>query len=207
MSTMETTSDRPREGRRPVRLGVVDESELVMLGVDGMVRRHPHRVHFSHVRSHDLDVVLCDPVGRDIDLENYLVGVVADTPARVLAFTWASDPTTARRALAAGAHGWLSKASSSSDLVAAIEAVHRGEAVAGTESLHDELDLRNGATSLSVREREVLTLICRGLSNQEIAAELFVSVNSVKTYIRQIYQKIGVSRRAQAVAWGIARHF
>jgi DNA-binding NarL/FixJ family response regulator len=204
---METTSDRPREDPRPVRLGVVDESELVVLGVDGMVRRHPHRVHFSDAGSHDVDVVLCDPVGRALDLEKYLVSVVAETPARVLAFTWASDLTTARRTLAAGAHGWLSKTSSSSDLVAAVEAVHRGEAVAGTESLREDLDPRDGATVLSVREREVLGLICRGLSNQEIAAELFVSVNSVKTYIRQIYQKIGVSRRAQAVAWGIARHF
>jgi NarL family two-component system response regulator LiaR len=53
----------------------------------------------------------------------------------------------------------------------------------------------------------VLGLICRGMSNLEIADQLFVSVNSVKTYVRQIYQKIGVSRRAQAVAWGLAHGF
>ncbi len=57
---------------------------------------------------------------------------------------------------------------------------------------------------LSTREGEVLELICRGMSNLEIADALFVSVNSVKTYVRQIYQKIGVTRRAQAVAWGLA---
>jgi two-component system, NarL family, response regulator LiaR len=69
-----------------------------------------------------------------------------------------------------------------------------------------------GATSpaasvLSVRESEVLELICAGLSNLEIAERLYVSVNSVKTYVRQIYQKIDVSRRAQAVAWGLAHGF
>ena len=48
---------------------------------------------------------------------------------------------------------------------------------------------------------DVLKLICRGMSNLEIAAELYVSVNSVKTYIRQVYQKTGVTRRTQAVAW------
>lgn len=205
---METTvDDRGPRGDHPIRLGVVDESELVVLGVDGMVRPHPHRVRFARSEHRDVDVVLCDPVGRAVDVEQYLGDLVEGTSARVLAFTWASDLTTARRTLAAGAHGWLSKTSSSSDLVAAVEAVHRGEAVAGTESLRDELDLDDASTLLSVREREVLTLICRGLSNQEIAAELFVSVNSVKTYIRQVYQKIGVARRAQAVAWGIARHY
>jgi DNA-binding NarL/FixJ family response regulator len=202
-----TATDHSLRGDRPIRLSVVDESELVMLGVDGMVRRHGDRVRFADSERLDVDVLLCDPVGRRVDLERYLVDIVAETTARVLAFTWASDLSTARRALAAGAHGWLSKAASSSDLVAAVEAVHRGEAVFGTEALHDEVDGSDGSTVLSAREREVLSLICRGLSNQEIAAELFVSVNSVKTYIRQIYQKVGVARRAQAVAWGIAHHF
>ena len=53
----------------------------------------------------------------------------------------------------------------------------------------------------------MLDLICRGMSNLEIADQLFVSVNSVKTYVRQIYQKIGVTRRAQAVAWGLEHGF
>ena len=60
---------------------------------------------------------------------------------------------------------------------------------------------------LSTREAEVLDLICCGMSNLEIAEQLFVSVNSVKTYVRQIYQKIGVARRAQAVAWGLGHGF
>ena len=64
-----------------------------------------------------------------------------------------------------------------------------------------------GVADLSTREAEVLDLICRGMSNLEIADQLFVSVNSVKTYVRQIYQKIGVARRAQAVAWGLAHGF
>ena len=65
----------------------------------------------------------------------------------------------------------------------------------------------SGVADLSTREGEVLDLICRGMSNLEIADQLFVSVNSVKTYVRQIYQKIGVGRRAQAVAWGLAHGF
>ncbi|MCW2795296.1 response regulator transcription factor [Nocardioides sp.] len=191
----------------PIRVGVVEEPELVMLGVDGMLRRHPDRAALTasaDYLSPRVDVLLCDPVGRTVDLEGYLDRVFAATAARVLAFTWTTDEATARRVLAAGAHGWLSKASSSADLVAAVEAVHRGEPVAEAEA-HRTAD--PSPTGLSGREREVLGLICRGFSNQEIADELFLSVNSVKTHIRQIYQKIGVARRAQAVAWGLAHPY
>jgi len=56
---------------------------------------------------------------------------------------------------------------------------------------------------LSMREAEVLALISAGLSNAEIAARLFISINSVKTYIRAAYRKIGVVRRSQAVIWAM----
>ena len=60
---------------------------------------------------------------------------------------------------------------------------------------------------LSRRESEVLALVVRGLSNNEIAAALFLSINSVKTYIRSTYRKIGVNTRSQAVAAGLERGF
>ncbi len=59
--------------------------------------------------------------------------------------------------------------------------------------------------TLSAREAQVLVLIGRGLSNHEIAERLFLSINSVKTYVRTLYRKIGVVRRSQAVVWA-ARH-
>ena len=59
------------------------------------------------------------------------------------------------------------------------------------------------ADDLSARERDVLELIAAGLSNQEIAERLYVSINSVKTYIRAAYRKIGVERRSQAVVWAV----
>lgn len=58
---------------------------------------------------------------------------------------------------------------------------------------------------LSDREEEVLRLIAAGLTNREIAEQVFISINSVKTYIRSAYRKIGVNSRSQAVAWGL-RH-
>jgi DNA-binding NarL/FixJ family response regulator len=60
---------------------------------------------------------------------------------------------------------------------------------------------------LSAREAQVLALIGRGLSNQEIAAHLYLSINSVKTYVRTLYRKIGVVRRSQAVVWATRHGF
>jgi DNA-binding CsgD family transcriptional regulator len=60
------------------------------------------------------------------------------------------------------------------------------------------------ARTLSMRERQVLTLLGTGLTNAEIADQLFVSMNTVKTYLRSAYRKIGVARRSQAVLWVLA---
>lgn len=149
-----------------------------------------------------VDVLLCDPVGRTVQLEDYLSTVTALTEAPVLVFTFGTSPSSVRRALAAGASGFVSKSVGADALSAAVSAVHRGETVAPESVRHASVP-----GDLSTREAEVLELICRGLSNLEIADHLYVSVNSVKTYVRQIYQKIGVARRAQAVAWGLANGF
>ena len=60
---------------------------------------------------------------------------------------------------------------------------------------------------LTQRESEVLALITQGLTNQEIADRAYISINSVKTYVRTAYRKIGVTRRSQAVSWGMQHGF
>ncbi|MGZ4466593.1 MAG: response regulator transcription factor, partial [Nocardioides sp.] len=120
---------------------------------------------------------------------------------RVVVFSWSLDPLHVRRALAAGAAAYLPKTLSAEELVAAIEAVHRDAPEVG---LPVPLEL---PADLTTREAEVLALVCRGLSNDEIATQLYLSINSIKTYIRQVYRKTGMSRRAQLVAWGLHRGF
>lgn len=58
---------------------------------------------------------------------------------------------------------------------------------------------------LTLRESQVLALITHGMTNLEIAEATYLSINSVKTYIRSAYRKMGVERRTQAVLWGLAR--
>lgn len=65
------------------------------------------------------------------------------------------------------------------------------------------MNLVDPTAQLTPRETEVLSYIAVGLSNREIAAELFLSVNSVKTHIRSAYRKIGATRRVEAVRWAI----
>ena len=68
---------------------------------------------------------------------------------------------------------------------------------------HPDVTLVDPTAQLTPRETEVLSYIAVGLSNREIAAELFLSVNSVKSHIRSAYRKIGVTRRVEAVRWAI----
>jgi DNA-binding NarL/FixJ family response regulator len=201
---------RTRGGRSPIAVGVYDEPELIVSGVDHMLARSRPPADVVTIPADadrdqvEVDVLLCDPVGRHVQIEEYLAAVVALTLAPVLVFTWSSSPSNVRRSMAAGARGFLSKGTSSETLAAAVEAVRVGQTIVPSERL---VRTPHGMAELSARETDVLDLICRGMSNLEIAEQLFVSVNSVKTYVRQIYQKIGVTRRSQAVAWGLSHGF
>lgn len=195
-----TSSGQERAARGPVRVGVLDEPELVTTGLVSMFGPHADRVALavldgSTTSTDDLDVVLYDPLLRDRDLRDHVEQVSGLGRARVLVYTWNTRAPGLSEVVGAGALGIVPKSSTTRELLAAVEAAHRGESVDGSDRDHELFPL------LSQRESDVLRLICRGLSNLEIAAELYVSVNSVKTYIRQIYQKTGVTRRTQAVVW------
>ena len=198
---------RARGATPPLTVGIYDEPELVVSGVEAMLARAGHVVDVVDVVDAEpraVDVLLCDPVGRSVQLEAYLGAAAALTKAPLLVFTWSNSPSSVRRALDWGARGYLWKGTGRDGLAAAVQVVANGDVLAPERT---RPTMPDGVAPLSVREAEVLDLICRGMSNLEIAEHLFVSVNSVKTYVRQIYQKIGVTRRAQAVAWGLAHGF
>ena len=139
--------------------------------------------------------------GDGVDLEDY----VRDSGAKVVIYSWNLEPDLIERAIAGGACGYLSKVLTGPAIVAALERIMSGEAVivAGEHetSVGAAGDWPGRAAGLSPREAEVLALITHGLSNQDIAERAYVSLNSVKTYIRSAYRKIGVERRPQAVIW------
>ena len=204
----------------PIRVAIVNDYEIVVAGVAAMLAPHHDRVNVVELDSNlpvvsDVDVILYDTFGQvqgdGVDLEDLLHG----SDARVIIFSWNVQDDLVARALDRGASGYLSKGAPAEVVVAGIEAVHRGDRVAPTLQV-DEASQSPQADGgewpgrefgLSAREAEVLALITQGLSNQEIADRTYLSINSVKTYIRTAYRKIDVNRRAQAVAWGMKHGF
>jgi NarL family two-component system response regulator LiaR len=200
----------------PIRVAVVNDYEIVVAGVAAMLAPHGERISVVELDSSlpvisDVDVILYDTFaavqGDGVDLEDLVHG----GDARVVIFSWNVDADLVRTAIDRGAAGYLSKGLDAEQVVAGIEAVHRGETITPAEV---EVDDRAASGEwpgrefgLSAREAEVLALITQGLSNQEIAERTYLSINSVKTYIRTAYRKIDVTRRSQAVAWGMRHGF
>jgi two-component system nitrate/nitrite response regulator NarL len=120
------------------------------------------------------------------------------------------DSAVAYRALAEGAVGFLSKEASSEAVCDAITAAARGETVLSPEvqsGIADEIRLRSAPErlSLSARESEVLALIAEGLSAPDIGKRLHLSPATVKGHLQSLYEKLGVSERAAAVAEAMRR--
>jgi DNA-binding NarL/FixJ family response regulator len=131
-----------------------------------------------------------------------------DRPARVLILTTFDLDDYVYEALRAGASGFLLKDRPPEELVAAVRVIAAGEALLApsvTRRLIEEFARRAPAVKpteldqLTEREREVLVLMARGLSNAEIARTLFVAETTVKTHVGRVLHKLGLRDRAQAV--------
>ena len=191
---------------------VVNDYLVVVAGVNALLAPYGDRVevverHTVTSGSVPVDVALYDtfaaPVGRNARLEalleDPLIGAVA-------VYSFAVDVRSVDDAMARGAQGFLAKSLSAIELVEGIEAIAAGENVTRTgpgRSVMRSDQWPAKDAGLSPREAEVVGLIVQGLSNQQIAEDCYLSANSVKTYIRSAYRKMGVTTRARAVAWGI----
>jgi DNA-binding NarL/FixJ family response regulator len=121
----------------------------------------------------------------------------------VLLYTWDAAAEFLTLADDAGVSGVALKSQTGESLVEVIERVAAGERI-GFENIQRGRQAWDHE-ALSMREQEVLALIACGMSNAEIGRELFLSVDTVKTYVRRLYGKLGVRNRAQA-ALHAARH-
>ena len=122
-----------------------------------------------------------------------------DAPTRVLLMSGLATSEMAQRALEAGADGFIDKQATADELCAALWAVARGERVVSPRLVPSE------GVSLSARECEVLRLVAEGLSAPQIAEQLVLSSHTVKTHMRNLYEKLGVTDRAEAVAVAMRR--
>ncbi len=134
--------------------------------------------------------------------------VIAASPKTgVIAFTMYANPAYVYEAMHAGASAYVLKSASKEELLQAVRAVHAGSGFLQAEVtkplLHRlALEAKHGAgkSAPTARELQVLELVGEGKSNKEIASALEISDETVKTHLRHLYEKLGVSDRAQAVA-------
>lgn len=191
-----------------LRVALSNDYDVVLRGLEALLAPYADRVEVvASSTSTDLgegvDVILFDTFGRLPRRDEKLGRIVAENPgARVVVFSWDSYPPDIARAH--GAVGWIDKRVTGDELVQRLEEVHEGDPVeAHGEGADDPRDWPGRAQGLTPREAEVLGFVCRGLTNEEIAARSFLSINTVKTYLRGAYRKAGVSSRTRAVLWGI----
>lgn len=163
------------------------------------------------IRAESPDVAVVDYQMPDLDGLDVVRAVVRDDlPTAVLLLSAITDSAIVFAALEAGARGYLAKDAGRADVVSAVEQVARGRTVVPPElagALADQIRLRASSAGpvLSERERQVLDGFARGLSIPQVAAELYVAPSTVKTHTQRLYEKLGVSDRAAAVAEAMRR--
>lgn len=196
----------------PIRLAIVDDYDVVVAGVAQMFRAYTDRVRVVDLAANepvtvDVDIALYDTFAQgeadstdlDVVLANPLAG-------RVVVYTWVFDERVIDAALRKGVGGYLSKTLPAAQLVTELERIHAGEVVvspATSKAATAGQDWPGRSEGLTARESEILSMIAQGKSNAEIAAATYLSPNSIKTYVRNAYAKIGVTSRTQAVLWGV----
>jgi DNA-binding NarL/FixJ family response regulator len=204
------------ETTRPLRLAIIDDYEVVAVGVAHMFDHYRERVEVAHIQELDAtegeyDVVLLDTFALGRDALDDLDILVANVRARaVVLFTWVFDQEVVDDALRRGASGYLSKALAAADLVDALERIAAGETVVSdppASRVPVGQDWPGREEGLSERESEIVSLITQGRSNADIADLMHLSINSIKTHIRSAYAKMGVSSRTQAVRWAFTHGF
>lgn len=191
----------------PIEIALLNDYELVVAGIRRMLEPYSSRVVVVEtvVGSADVDqradIALYDTFGRaQLGTDRIAQLVAAPNIGSVVVYTSSMPADTVESLLGMGVSGCLSKSLSAIDLVRSLERVHRGEITVAMRSSGGPSDFSSPNNKLSYRESEVLALLSQGLRNRAIAKALFVGEETVKSHLKSIYRKLGVSSRGEAIA-------
>lgn len=205
---------------KPLQLTLHNDFPVVALGLRTMLAPFGDRVVLVEVATEmpvlgPVDLTLFDTFGtvrsEDHDIDRILS---SDAAGRVAVYSWNMHPQLVDDALSKGCSGYVSKGLDGKELVEVLERIHGGEVVVSTETddrndgkkaiaEKSEVSWPGKNEGLSPRESEIIAMIVQGHTNNDIAERSYLSINSVKSYIRSAYRKMGVERRSQAVRWGM----
>jgi DNA-binding NarL/FixJ family response regulator len=208
--------DEPsREPGERIRVLVADDHPVVRAGLAAVIAQEADLELVAQAengergvalfREHRPDVVLMDLRMPIIDGVQAIRTITAEFPAaRILALTTYEGDADIRRALEAGARGYLLKDMLLTDVITAIRAVRRGDRVipAAVAARLAEFPERSDLTE---RELEVLQLVARGLSNKQVARAIGRTDETVKIHLKNMFAKLGVADRTEAVTIALAR--
>jgi two-component system response regulator DevR len=202
-----------------IKVGIVDDHSIMRQGLRAMLDREPdlrvvgdadgERSAIAMVAQASPDVVLMDlklTIDGGCEGLDLCAKVAGRFPeSRILVLTTFADEWLVREAIRQGAKGYVVKDVDLTELIRAIRAVYRGESAFDARSasavvswLRREPDTEATA-QITPREREILALLARGLSNVAIGKRLYISDTTVKFHVTNLMHKLGARRRAEAV--------
>jgi len=195
---------------KPITVALVNDYEIIVHGLAAMLAQFSDRVTIVDISVGDeprrkAEVALFDTfAGRRYAIDRAREMARDGFVDHVLLYTWDAGAEFLSLADEAGVSGVALKSQTGAGLVEVIERVANGERI-GFENIQRGRQAWD-QESLSMREQEVLALIAFGMSNAEIGKELFLSIDTVKTYVRRLYSKLGVRNRAQAALHAAGHH-
>jgi NarL family two-component system response regulator LiaR len=201
----------------PIRVMTIDDHEIMRDGIRFVLLAFEDIEFVGEARRGEDAVQLCQEVNPEVVLVDMKMAGMdglqttaaikqACSDVQVLILTSFHDPNLVRRAIRAGAVGYLLKDASKEDLAAAIRAAKSGQTTFSPEAAEDLLaDSTDTSVELTDREREVLTLLAQGMSNKEIGKQLHRSPFTVRHHVSQLIKKLGAANRAEVAAIAVER--
>jgi NarL family two-component system response regulator LiaR len=199
---------------KPIRVMLVDDHTMVRRGLATFLKVFDDLQLVGEAESGEAAIQLSAEVMPDVILMDMVMpGMGGESAIRVIhqqfphiqiiALSSFKEGTLIKKALEAGAIGYLLKDVSADDLVRAIRAAHAGRATLSPDAAQALVETNNQppapGLNLTKREREVLKLMIEGLNNTQIAGELTVSPSTIKSHVSNILVKLGVASRTEAV--------